>query len=264
VPVGEGTELAQLISNYGIWVVAAFVALESIGIPLPAEAALIAAAFFAARHGLDIWPLLAAGIVAAIIGEVVGFWIGRRFGHRLLRRHGPRLGLTEGRMRIGQWLFVRYGGRFVFVARFLPFLRNMAAVLAGTNSMAQHSFYFASATAAAAWILFYGLAAYTFGTVFAEVASPATYVLGFAAAVIVLAAPAVVLQYEPHLLMKAERELPEREQASQTPAAQQGAELAPSHAAPLPASASGRLRLAIHGVAMAAVRLGPPRRRSRA
>ena len=264
VPVGEGTELAQLISNYGIWVVAAFVALESIGIPLPAEAALIAAAFFAARHGLDIWPLLAAGIVAAIIGEVVGFWIGRRFGHQLLRRHGPRLGLTEGRMRIGQWLFVRYGGRFVFVARFLPFLRNMAAVLAGTNSMAQHSFYFASATAAAAWILFYGLAAYTFGTVFAEVASPATYVLGFAAAVIVLAAPAVVLQYEPHLLMKAERELPEREQASQTPAAQQGAELAPSHAAPLPASASGRLRLAIHGVAMAAVRLGPPRRRSRA
>ena len=262
VPVGEGTELAQLISNYGIWVVAAFVALESIGIPLPAEAALIAAAFFAARHGLDIWPLLAAGIVAAIIGEVVGFWIGRRFGHRLLRRHGPRLGLTEGRMRIGQWLFVRYGGRSSS-SRFLPFLRNMAAVLAGTNSMAQHSFYFASATAAAAWILFYGLAAYTFGTVFAEVASPATYVLGFAAAVIVLAAPAVVLQYEPHLLMKAERELPEREQAS-TPAAQQGAELAPSHAAPLPASASGRLRLAIHGVAMAAVRLGPPRRRSRA
>jgi hypothetical protein len=82
--------------------------------------------------------------------------------------------------------------------------------------------------------------------------------------VIVLAAPAVVLQYEPHLLMKAERELPEREQASQVAAAQQGAEPAPSHAAPLPVSASGRLRLAIHGVAMAAVRLGPPRRRSRA
>jgi hypothetical protein len=145
------------------------------------------------------------------------------------------------------------------VARFLPFLRNMAAVLAGTNSMAQHSFYFASATAAASWIMFYGLASYTFGTVFAEVASPATYVLGFAAAVIVLAAPAVVLQYEPHLLMKAERELPAREQASQATAAQQGAE-----PAPLPASASGRLRLAIQGVAMAAVRLGPPRRRSRA
>src|SRR5215470_16322682 len=245
-PESGDTKLAEFVSIYGIWVVAAFIALESVGIPLPAEAALIAAGFFAARtHHLDIWSLIGAGIVAAILGEVVGFWIGRRFGHRLLRRHGPRLGLTDGRMRIGQWLFVRYGGRFVFVARFLPFLRNMAAVLAGTNSMAQHSFYFASATAAASWIMFYGLASYSFGTVFAEVASPATYVLGFAAAVIVLAAPAVVLQYEPHLVLKAERELPERAPASPAPAAQQGAEPASSHAAPVPASAVGRLRLAI-------------------
>ena len=142
--------MAEFVSNYGIWVVAAFIALESVGIPLPAEAALIAAGFFAARtHGVDIWSLIACSIVAAIVGEIVGFWIGRRFGHQLLKRYGARLGMTEGRIRIGQWLFVQYGGRFVFVARFLPFLRNMAAVLAGTNSMAQRNFYFASASAAA-------------------------------------------------------------------------------------------------------------------
>jgi membrane protein DedA with SNARE-associated domain len=149
--------LAEFVSNYGVWVVAAFIALESIGLPLPAEAALIAAAFFAARtHDIDIWSLIAAGIVAAILGEMVGFWIGRRFGHQVLMRYGTRVGFTEERIRVGQWLFVRYGGRFVFIARFLPFLRNIAAVLAGTNSMAQHSFYFASATAAAAWIIGYG------------------------------------------------------------------------------------------------------------
>ena len=186
-PTGD-TKLAEFVSIYGIWLVAAFIALESVGIPLPAEAALIAAGFFAARtHHLDIWSLIGAGIVAAILGEVVGFWIGRRFGHQLLVRHGARLGFTEGRIRIGQWLFVRYGGRFVFVARFLPFLRNMAAVLAGTNSMAQHSFYFASSTAAAAWIVCYGLASYSFGEAFAHVASPAAVVLGLAAALIVLA-----------------------------------------------------------------------------
>src|SRR5262249_37756397 len=150
---GRRKKLAELVSIYGIWVVAAFIALESVGIPLPAEAALIAAGFFAARtHGLEIWSLITAGIVAAIFGEIVGFWIGRRFGHQLLVRYGTRLGMTEGRIRIGQWLFVRYGGRFVFIARFLPFLRNIAAVLAGTNAMTQRSFYFASATAAAAWI----------------------------------------------------------------------------------------------------------------
>ena len=154
--------MAEFVANYGIWVVAAFIALESVGIPLPAEAALIAAGFFAARtHGIHIWDLIAAGIIAAIVGEIVGFWIGRRYGHQLLARHGSRLGLTPGRIRIGQWLFARYGGRFVFIARVLPILRNMAAVLAGTNAMAQHSFYFASATAASAWILCYGLAAYT-------------------------------------------------------------------------------------------------------
>ena len=173
--------MAELISNYGVWLVAAFIALESIGIPLPAEAALIAAGFFAARtHGIDIYSLIAAGIIAAILGEVIGFWIGRSFGHRLLVRYGARLGFTEGRIRIGQWLFERYGGRFVFIARFLPFLRNIAAVLAGTNSMAQHSFYFASATAAAAWVIGYGLAAYSFGEAFANLASPAAVGLGLA------------------------------------------------------------------------------------
>src|SRR5207253_9748304 len=178
-------EMADFVSIYGIWIVAAFIALESVGIPLPAEAALIAAGFFAARtHHLDIWSLIGAGIVAAILGEVVGFWIGRRFGHQLLVRHGARLGFTEGRIRIGQWLFMRYGARFVFVARFLPFLRNMAAVLAGTNAMEQRSFYFASATAATAWIICYGLAAYWFGEAFANFASPVTIILGFAAALL--------------------------------------------------------------------------------
>jgi membrane protein DedA with SNARE-associated domain len=207
-------KLAEFVSIYGVWLVAAFIALESIGIPLPAEAALIAAGFFAARtQGLDIWSLIAAGIVAAILGEIVGFWIGRRFGHQLLMRYGARLGFTEERIRVGQWLFVRYGGRFVFIARFLPFLRNIAALLAGTNSMAQHSFYLASATAAAAWIIGYGVAAYSFGEAFGNLASPAAVVLGLAATLIVLAAPVLILRYERSLLAKAEREFPSRSES---------------------------------------------------
>jgi membrane protein DedA with SNARE-associated domain len=207
--------LAEFISIYGVWLVAVFIALESIGIPLPAEAALIAAGFFAARtHGIDIWSLIAAGIAAAILGEIVGFWIGRSFGHRLLMRYGARLGFTEGRIKIGQWLFDRYGGRFVFIARFLPFLRNIAAVLAGTNSMAQHSFYFASATAAAAWIMGYGLGAYSFGEAFAKLASPAAVILALSAILSILAAPVLLLRYERSLLAKA-REFPSRRASDQ-------------------------------------------------
>jgi len=201
--------MVHFISVYGIWIVAAFITLESIGFPLPAEAALIAAGLFAAGNpDLNIWLLIAVGIAAAIIGEVIGFWIGRRFGYQLLQRYGDRLGLTEGRVKIGQWLFARYGGRFVFVARFLPFLRNMAAVLAGTNSMAQHSFYLASASAAVAWIMAYGLAAYSFGAALMAVASPAAICLSLAAATIVLSLPVVILRYEERLLARAENELP--------------------------------------------------------
>jgi membrane protein DedA with SNARE-associated domain len=194
-------DLTEFVATYGIWLVAAFIALESIGAPLPAEAALMAAAFLAARtYDLDIWSLIAAGIVAAILGNIAGFWLGRRFGARLLLRHGARFGLTERRIKIGQWLFVRYGGRFVFTARFLPFLRNMAAVLAGANSMPQPKFYLVSAIAAAAWVMCYGLGTYWLSEAFTSLASPAAAVLAVAAILIVLAVPMLIVRYEERLL----------------------------------------------------------------
>jgi membrane protein DedA with SNARE-associated domain len=196
-------QLAQFISVYGVWLVAGFIVLESVGFPLPAEAALMAAAVFAATtNDLDIRSLIAAAVLAAILGNIVGFWIGRRFGHRLLLRYGSRVGLTEERIRIGQWLFMRYGGMFVFAARFLPFLRNMAAVLAGANCMAQHKFYFASSAAAVAWVLLYALASYRLGAAFAELASPAAIVLGLATLLIVFGVPALIVRYEKRLLAK--------------------------------------------------------------
>jgi membrane protein DedA with SNARE-associated domain len=200
--------LIQFISTYGVWVVAAFIALESIGLPLPAEAALMAAGFFAATTGsFDIWLLISAGIVAAIAGEIIGFWIGRTFGYSMLRKHGPRFGLTAARIKIAQWLFAQYGGRFVFIARFLPVLRNIAAVLAGANAMPQRSFYLASWMAAAAWVMGYGLAAYVFGETFTRLATPVAGILGAVAAAIVMALPALLLRSEKRLLTRAEREL---------------------------------------------------------
>jgi len=79
--------------------------------------------------------------------------------------------------------------------------------------MAQHSFYLASATAAAAWVIGYGLAAYSFGEAFANLASPAAVVFGLAATLIVLATPVLILRYEGSLLAKAEREFPSRSES---------------------------------------------------
>jgi hypothetical protein len=101
-------------------------------------------------------------------------------------KHGHRFGLTQERIRIGQWLFVRYGAAFVFVARFLPFLRNITAALAGTNCMPKSSFYVASASAAATWVLGYGLAAYFLGEAFMNSASPVTISVGIVTSIIIL------------------------------------------------------------------------------
>jgi len=203
-------EWAPFIAAYGVWLVAAFIALESIGAPLPAEAALIAAAVYAATtQDIDIGWLLTIASLAAIAGNIAGYWLGRRYGYRLLMRYGHRLGLTEGRIKIGQWLFLRYGGRFVFVARFLPFLRNMAAVLAGAHRMPKMRFCLASSAAAVAWVLTFGLAAYGFGDAFTHATSPATLALAAIALTIVVALPFAILRWEKRLLAQAEHGLPD-------------------------------------------------------
>jgi membrane protein DedA with SNARE-associated domain len=195
--------VVQFVTSYGIWFVAVMIALESIGVPLPAEAALMAAAFFAAQHNLEVWPLIAAGIAAAIAGEIVGFWIGKKVGRQLLIKHGPRIGMTEERMLVSQWLFVQYGSGFVFVARFLPFLRNIAAVSAGANSMAQSRFYFSSCAAAIIWVACYGLGSYCCSEAFTNLTSPAKILPAFGAALVVLMVPLLILRYEKRLLAKA-------------------------------------------------------------
>jgi membrane protein DedA with SNARE-associated domain len=187
--------VVELISIYGVWLVAALIAIESIGLPVPAEASLMAAAFFAARtHEVNISLLLAIGAGAGIAGEVAGFWIGRKFGSRLLLKFGARLGLKADHIELGGAMFRRYGGRFVFAARFLPIFRNTAAVLAGTSAMAQHNFYFASATAAIAWVICYGFGSYSLGMAFAHVASMAAVAFGLVTLLIIVAVPAFILQ----------------------------------------------------------------------
>ena len=95
--------------------VAALVALESMGLPVPGETTLIAAALYAGTtHELNIVAVVLTAAAGAIIGDNVGFWLGREFGYRLLLRYGARLGLTERKIKLGQYLFLRHGGKVVF------------------------------------------------------------------------------------------------------------------------------------------------------
>src|SRR5438034_1212099 len=121
--------------------IAPIVGLEGIGIPIPGETTLILAAVYAgSTHHLDIRLVIVAAAAGSIVGSIIGFWIGREIGYPLLLRYGHYVGLTESKIKIGQYLFRSHGGKIVFFGRFVPLLRTIAALLAGANCMSWSRF----------------------------------------------------------------------------------------------------------------------------
>lgn len=167
------SQLSHLISTYGYLAVAVIVGLESVGLPLPGETTLIAASVLAgASNTLSIYFVIPACAAGAIVGDNIGFWLGGKFGYRLLVRYGRYVWLTEARIKVGQYLFRRHGGKVVFFGRFMAILRALAAVLAGANRMSWSRFLPANAAGAVVWSTVYGLGAYFLGTVVTRLASP--------------------------------------------------------------------------------------------
>ena len=156
--------LSSLLATHGYWVVAAVVMLESMGIPMPGETMLVTAAIYAGTtHRLSITLVVAAAATGAIVGDNLGFWVGRRFGAGLLHRYGHLVRLDARRIELGQVLFDRHGGKVVFFGRFVALLRTMAALLAGINGMNGRRFLIFNATGGMAWATAYGFAAYMLG-----------------------------------------------------------------------------------------------------
>jgi membrane protein DedA with SNARE-associated domain len=157
--------LAHSVVTYGPWAVFALVALESAGVPMPGEAVLVSAAVLAGTSGEgSIGFIVFAAAVGAILGDNCGYWVGRTAGNVLLHRYGRHVGLGEARLRLGQYLFRRYGGAIVFFGRFVAFLRAFAAVLAGANRMPWGRFLVFNAAGGVIWAAVFGLGGYALGT----------------------------------------------------------------------------------------------------
>ena len=153
-----------LLNTYGYWAVLVFVGIESIGIPFPGETMLLVAAIYAGTtHRLVILLVIVAAASGAILGDNIGFWIGREGGYRLLRRYGRYIRLEERRLKLGQYLFLKHGGKVVFFGRFVAVLRAFAAFLAGTNRMPWPRFLFFNAAGGIVWATLYGLGGYFLG-----------------------------------------------------------------------------------------------------
>jgi membrane protein DedA with SNARE-associated domain len=200
--------LLGLIQVYGPWIIFAVVALESAGIPLPGETILVSGALAAAAtHRIDISVVVAAAAAGAIVGDGIGYSVGRRLGSRLLRKYGRYIRLDENRLLIGRYLFYRYGSAVVFFGRFIAVLRMFAALLAGANHMPAGRFFTFNIAGGICWACFFGFGAHALGTKIFEISE----VLGLVSLGLFIVGGCglsiVIRRYEPALLRQAERVL---------------------------------------------------------
>jgi membrane protein DedA with SNARE-associated domain len=202
--------LIGLIQVHGPWIIAVVVALESAGVPLPGKTILVAAALLAATtNQIDIAVVVATAATGAIIGDGIGYTVGRRFGTPFLRKYG-RYSLDENRLLIGRYLFFRYGNSVVFFGRFVAVLRMFAALLAGANSIPAGRFFFFNVIGGICWACLFGFGAHALGTEIFKI-SKALSLVSLGLFIAAGSALSIVLwRYEIVLLSQAERELPDR------------------------------------------------------
>ena len=201
--------IQHLIHEYGLLTVAAIVGLECIGLPLPGETALLAAAVYAGtKHDLNIVSVIVTAASAAIAGRMIGFVIGREYGYPMLLRYGSYVRMTEGRIKLGQYLFLRHGGKIVFVAQFVPVLRTFAGVFAGANMMPWRDFLVANGVGAIIWAVSYGYAAYALGRQFESVEGPLVIFFAIATVVLFIVGGIFIHRHEAQLIAEADRAMP--------------------------------------------------------
>jgi membrane protein DedA with SNARE-associated domain len=155
--------LAHLLSTYGYLFVFLIIGIESFGVPLPGETALVTAAAYAALGRLNIFGVVAAAAAGAIVGDNAGYWLGRKGGVALIHRFGKRVGLDDAKLARAHAFFERYGARTVFIGRFVALLRSWAAVLAGVACMPYRTFTLYNALGGVAWATLFGTLGYLFG-----------------------------------------------------------------------------------------------------
>jgi membrane-associated protein len=179
--------LLKIPTHLGYLVLAALVGAESIGVPVPGETALIAAGLLARQGRFHISLVIIVASIAAIVGDNIGYLIGRTGGRALLQRPGF---LETHRRRVlekGEPFFERHGPKAVFLGRWVSGLRIAAAWLAGINQMRWPIFLFWNALGGIAWATSVGLAAYYLGPA-AEHVLKVAGIAGIAVAVIIVAA----------------------------------------------------------------------------
>ena len=160
--------MEHLVETYGLGLLFVLIMLESAGIPLPGETALIGAAVLASNGHFELWHVIAVAAAAAIVGDNGGYWVGRIWGRRILTRWNRVARFAERVLPPSERFFERHGGKTVFFGRFLPILRFTAAWIAGISRMEWWRFLAWNAAGGIAWATGVSILAYFGGKAAAE------------------------------------------------------------------------------------------------
>ena len=160
--------MTHFIEHYGLFFLFGIVCLESAGLWLPGETALIAAAVYASKGSLSITSVIVVAAAGAIIGDNIGYWIGREGGRRLLARYALLQRFSERVLPAGERFFARHGGKAVFLARFFGGVRVTGAWMAGITRMRWWRFLGWNAAGGIVWAVAVGLIAFFAGKAAAD------------------------------------------------------------------------------------------------
>jgi undecaprenyl-diphosphatase len=156
--------ILTLIEQYGYLVILFGVMLESTGVPLPGETILLAAGLLVQRGHLDLGYTIAFGILGAVVGDQIGYWVGREGGRPFVLRWGRYLFITPERLARAEAFFERHGGKAVFLARFFSGLRVFGALVAGISRMRWGTFLIYNALGGSVWATAVVLVGYFLGS----------------------------------------------------------------------------------------------------
>lgn len=149
--------------RYGYFVVFVGVMLENVGMPLPGEAILLAAGFFAYQGHFALPVVMGVAAMGAILGDNAGYGVGRRLGRPFLERYGRYVLLSPARLTAIETFFARHGAKTILMARFVSGLRVVAAFGAGMSHMPWQTFFLYNTTGAVLWAVTISLLGYVFG-----------------------------------------------------------------------------------------------------
>lgn len=157
------SSLSDFVAAYGLPALFASVGLETMGLPLPGETAIIVSSGLAAKGDGDVYAVAATAFLASVLGDNVAYVIGRRFGRPFIVRHGSRVGITDARFAKVEAQLRRRGPALVVFARFFVVLRQLNGLVAGAAGMRWPVFVAANIVGAGLWVGVWTTVGYRFG-----------------------------------------------------------------------------------------------------